>query len=124
MKIRILSLNFKKNQQYRDNSGSWKTLRPGELTLIELGSMDHYGMDVIVGVNSKKVLDTSKVKRHISMLETMDIKQRIDWFVGNFPDAKPIMLATSVINGLDGKRLAEAETSATVTGSFNLSWGN
>lgn len=124
MKIRILSLNFKKNQKYRDKVGVWKTIKTGEIPFLEFGEMNHFGTSVLVGVDSRKIFDTGKVKRHISMLEAMDTQQRINWFEGNFPDVRPIMIAIDVINGLNGKRKPEAETSTTVTGSFNLDWGN
>lgn len=122
--MRIISLNFRKNQRHRDKDGMWKTITPGELDVVELGEMDHYGTNCLVGINSKDILDISKVRRDISELETKNLNQRMIWFNDNYPSATPIMISTAVISGLDGNRKPDSETSVNVSGSFELTWSN
>ena len=127
MKMRILSLNFKENQKYKDNFGMWKTIpASSEMMFFVLGEMNHFGVDVLVGIDTSGMgaNTINTVKTYISKLEDSNLIERIAWFERGFPEVKIYRIATSVINGLNGKRLSESETNITVMGSFDLAWSN
>lgn len=115
MKIEISSLHFENNQKYRNKFGEWKTLKSGDLMFLELGSLNHFGMDTIIGLDSTSINNISKVRNDISLLENMDVNERIVWFESNYPKIKLIYLDKSLLSN-------DSNSKVTKFGSFKLSW--
>lgn len=93
-----------------------KTMKSGSVvSLVELGKMESYGRDHLCGVVSSEIGDTSKVQRHITLLENMDVSQRVKWFEDNFPGVS--------IMKIDARLIDKDTRAAVITGSFQLKWG-
>jgi len=115
MKLQILSIHVKEPIKHRNKDGSWKTLKPNTFTFLNLGKLNHFGESCLVGLNSQKISDTSKVKRDISNLENMNVDEKITWFKNNYPDVDFTYISEKLLdNSTNG--------SATISGSFYLKW--
>lgn len=120
MNLYIYALQLRKNQKYKDQSKQWKTLPAGEFLFLSLGSIEHDGEECIVGVRSKKITDTSLVRRAIDEINEKDVDGRIRWFKENYPDINPIYIAERVIGG-DG-RPADQTKNMIIRNSHELKW--
>lgn len=122
MKLRVIQFQIKKTQKYKDEGQNWKSIKAGDLIFLELGDKNHGGEHCLVGLDSSKIQDTSKVQRNITNLENKDTDERISWFKREYPDVKLIFISKSVIS--DAGETKTPDKNVIVTGSFELKWNN
>lgn len=122
MKLRLCSIVFKENMRIQVGNNV-KTMSPGKsLDLVELGNIESFGTDHLVGVVSQDIVDTKRVKNNISDLEEMTTGERIKWFEKNYPRAKMIKIESNrILDQLRKDKVIE-KPAAIINSAADLKW--